>query len=300
MPARSPADGRTGRANEHISRGRLPSGDEDHRQGREQVDDSGRDVLRRSDRRKKPRGRGPGTRDHETHFRMGGADVGLQSGAVLCLGVARAQAASRTATRFRRSTGLVAVAARSTAWFLMSGAPPWRVSAYRLRCRAGGRGRDRSERPVRVPDAPAGAYVLRARLTGFVALREQTVDVHPSGRTASTIALRRATASDASEFPVLCGRCRRRRAGSPAGSDSRSASRRDDRVWQRRPRGDGVADSPRAARRAPGRDPCGRDLGMTGPSADRSPFGVGWTAGRARAWRARRRASSRGCRCQAN
>jgi len=49
-----------------------------------------------------------------------------------------------------------------------------------------------------------GPYLVRAHLTGFVASRGQVVDVRPSGRTSSSIALRRAsTATTTSSSPIL-------------------------------------------------------------------------------------------------
>ena len=56
--------------------------------------------------------------------------------------------------------------------------------------------------------APAGAYVVRAHLIGFVASPGETVDVRPSSRTSSSIALRhdpalRATASVPPATPIL-------------------------------------------------------------------------------------------------
>jgi hypothetical protein len=48
-----------------------------------------------------------------------------------------------------------------------------------------------------------GPYLLRAHLSGFVASRGQVVDVRPSGRASSAIALRRLSAASASNYPVL-------------------------------------------------------------------------------------------------
>src|SRR4051794_4998902 len=49
-----------------------------------------------------------------------------------------------------------------------------------------------------------GAYVLRAHLTGFVASHGQVIEVRPSGRASSSIALRHANAaSGAASTPVL-------------------------------------------------------------------------------------------------
>jgi hypothetical protein len=49
-----------------------------------------------------------------------------------------------------------------------------------------------------------GPYLLRAHLTGFVASRAQVVDVRPSGRASSSIALRHVTAAGAAaSYPVL-------------------------------------------------------------------------------------------------
>src|SRR5437870_3121998 len=49
-----------------------------------------------------------------------------------------------------------------------------------------------------------GPYLVRAHLTGFVASRGQVVDVRPSGRTSSSIALRRASpATTTSSSPIL-------------------------------------------------------------------------------------------------
>jgi hypothetical protein len=48
-----------------------------------------------------------------------------------------------------------------------------------------------------------GPYMVRAHRTGFIASRVQIVNVQPSSRASSAIAMRRATASGASEFPVL-------------------------------------------------------------------------------------------------
>jgi TonB dependent receptor/Carboxypeptidase regulatory-like domain len=49
-----------------------------------------------------------------------------------------------------------------------------------------------------------GPYLLRAHLTGFVASRGQVVEVRPSGRAASTIALRHVSpATAAASYPVL-------------------------------------------------------------------------------------------------
>jgi hypothetical protein len=49
---------------------------------------------------------------------------------------------------------------------------------------------------------PPGAYLLRAQIHGFVTPRAQVVDVKPSGRTASSIALRR-IAEPTSRTPIL-------------------------------------------------------------------------------------------------
>jgi hypothetical protein len=48
-----------------------------------------------------------------------------------------------------------------------------------------------------------GPYLLRAHLTGFAASRGQVVDVRPSGRASSAIALRRLSSGTASAYPVL-------------------------------------------------------------------------------------------------
>src|SRR3954452_8751786 len=49
-----------------------------------------------------------------------------------------------------------------------------------------------------------GPYLLRAHLSGFVASRGQVVDVRPSGRASSSIALRHVNAaSAAASYPVL-------------------------------------------------------------------------------------------------
>ena len=49
-----------------------------------------------------------------------------------------------------------------------------------------------------------GPYLLRAHLTGFVASRGQVIDVRPSGRASSSIALRRVSAANATaNYPVL-------------------------------------------------------------------------------------------------
>jgi hypothetical protein len=49
-----------------------------------------------------------------------------------------------------------------------------------------------------------GAYLVRAHLSGFVASRGQLIDVRPSGRSSSSIALRHAsTAAAAPSYPVL-------------------------------------------------------------------------------------------------
>src|SRR5262252_8055743 len=47
-----------------------------------------------------------------------------------------------------------------------------------------------------------GPYLLRAHLTGFVASRGQVVDVRPSSRVSSSIAVRR-VGSESSPLPVL-------------------------------------------------------------------------------------------------
>jgi hypothetical protein len=48
-----------------------------------------------------------------------------------------------------------------------------------------------------------GPYVLRAHLTGFAASHSQVIDVRPSGRASSSIALRHLDAASASSTPVL-------------------------------------------------------------------------------------------------
>jgi hypothetical protein len=48
-----------------------------------------------------------------------------------------------------------------------------------------------------------GPYLVRAHLAGFVASRGQVIDVRPSGRTSSSIALRRVVPSTAAGLPVL-------------------------------------------------------------------------------------------------
>jgi TonB-dependent receptor-like protein/carboxypeptidase family protein len=48
-----------------------------------------------------------------------------------------------------------------------------------------------------------GPYLVRAHLTGFVAPRGQVIDVRPSGRTSSSIALRHVGPLAAAPFPVL-------------------------------------------------------------------------------------------------
>jgi hypothetical protein len=60
-----------------------------------------------------------------------------------------------------------------------------------------------------------GPYLLRAHLSGFVASRGQVVDVHPSARSSSSIALRHANAASSapSSYPVLA-------AGVGGGADS--------------------------------------------------------------------------------
>jgi hypothetical protein len=48
-----------------------------------------------------------------------------------------------------------------------------------------------------------GPYLVRAHLTGFVASRGQVIDVRPSGRTSSSIALRHVSPAAAATVPVL-------------------------------------------------------------------------------------------------
>src|SRR5471030_3019252 len=49
-----------------------------------------------------------------------------------------------------------------------------------------------------------GPYLVRAHLTGFAASRGQVIDVRPSGRTSSSIALRHLNAGNApASYPVL-------------------------------------------------------------------------------------------------
>ncbi|HEV3140925.1 MAG TPA: TonB-dependent receptor, partial [Vicinamibacterales bacterium] len=50
---------------------------------------------------------------------------------------------------------------------------------------------------------PPGPYLVRAHLTGFVAPRGQIIDVRPSGRTSSSIALRRTTAAPSTSTPTV-------------------------------------------------------------------------------------------------
>jgi hypothetical protein len=124
---------------------------------------------------------------------------------------------------------------------------------------------------------PPGLYVLRARLTGFVALREQTVEVRPSGRTASTIALRRVSASDAAEFPVLAAGIG---ASSPeptptqpvAEATSSGGDDHEEMAWRIRHARRGVLRDATLADEIP-------DDGK--PNADRGLFGVGVLPGRA-------------------
>src|SRR5438552_13909318 len=72
-----------------------------------------------------------------------------------------------------------------------------------------------------------GPYLLRAHLSGFVASRGQVVDVHPSGRSSSSIAMRRASAA-ASDFPVLAAGIGAGDASEPAASPAPAASTSDD------------------------------------------------------------------------
>src|SRR5258706_2222980 len=72
-----------------------------------------------------------------------------------------------------------------------------------------------------------GPYLLRAHLSGFVASRGQVVDVHPSGRSSSSIAMRRASAA-AADFPVLAAGIAAGDASEPAASPAPAASTSDD------------------------------------------------------------------------
>src|SRR5262245_15548084 len=48
-----------------------------------------------------------------------------------------------------------------------------------------------------------GPYILRAHLSGFVASRAQVIDVRPSARASSAIAMRHVTSSADGKLPVL-------------------------------------------------------------------------------------------------
>src|SRR5258708_6446835 len=52
---------------------------------------------------------------------------------------------------------------------------------------------------------PPGPYLVRAHLTGFVAPRGQIIDVRPSGRTSSSIALRRTTLPSSTPTVLTAG-----------------------------------------------------------------------------------------------
>lgn len=64
-----------------------------------------------------------------------------------------------------------------------------------------------------------GPYLLRAHLAGFVAPRGRVVEVRPSGRSSSSIAMRRAAAAAAPSYPILSAGV-----GTPAaGADERAS-----------------------------------------------------------------------------
>jgi hypothetical protein len=70
-----------------------------------------------------------------------------------------------------------------------------------------------------------GPYLVRAHLSGFVASRGQVVDVHPSARSSSSIALRHAnvaTSATAASYPVLAAGV-----GASTGGGTESASQPD-------------------------------------------------------------------------
>src|SRR3954465_2980467 len=62
-----------------------------------------------------------------------------------------------------------------------------------------------SDRPGRfeLRTLSPGPYLLRAHLSGFVASRGQVVDVRPSARASSAIALRHASSGSPAPYPVM-------------------------------------------------------------------------------------------------
>ena len=118
-----------------------------------------------------------------------------------------------------------------------------------------------------------GPYLLRAHLAGFVASRGQVVDVRPSARASSSIALRHVSGGE--HAGVISGAGRRRRRDAPtrrrrrAGADPAATANTRGRDRQRRSRRARVAPAARAPDDPEGRDGSrGDGRGADAPSDD--------------------------------
>ncbi|MBZ5555669.1 MAG: TonB-dependent receptor [Acidobacteriia bacterium] len=97
---------------------------------------------------------------------------------------------------------------------------------------------DRSGRFELHPLSP-GSYLVRAHSMGFVASRGQLVDVHPSTRASSSIALRRAAGTGTASYPVATAGlggtpASAQPADAPAGTDTDGADDHGEIAWRLR------------------------------------------------------------------
>jgi hypothetical protein len=120
---------------------------------------------------------------------------------VLCLPVA---GAAQLAPEIRAVTHVASVAPGSIQGTVQDehGAPVSGATISALGASTAFAVSDRAGRFELRPLSP-GPYVLRAHLSGFIASRAQVVDVRPSARTSSSIALRRAGPASDGKMPVI-------------------------------------------------------------------------------------------------
>ncbi|HKB11228.1 MAG TPA: carboxypeptidase-like regulatory domain-containing protein, partial [Vicinamibacterales bacterium] len=116
-----------------------------------------------------------------------------------------APAAGQTAAEARPVTHIASVAPGSIQGIVLDehGRPVVGATISALGATSAFAFTDRSGRFDLRPLSP-GPYIVRAHLTGFVASRGQVVDVRPSARASSAIALRHANAADgAMQYPLM-------------------------------------------------------------------------------------------------
>src|SRR5439155_530810 len=135
-----------------------------------------------------------------SHFRVSASAV-VGSLVLLCVpSLGRAQSAAQV----RPITHIASIAAGSIQGTVLDeqGAPVVGAMVSALGATTAFAVSDRSGR-FELRTLSPGPYLVRAHLTGFVASRGQVIDVRPSGRTSSSIALRHVVPATAGPLPIL-------------------------------------------------------------------------------------------------